>query len=238
MALTHPTALAAFQERFGELFTTHPTLCEQHANTQIKASETQPAELYFRDFDNNGSVDPLFCFYIQGKSWPYLTREELLSQLGQFRRIYTNYKSYSTVAIGDLFPEQELSKATRLSINCMETSLLLSNAAGQYDMRALPAEAQFSPVFTINILDYNRDGNEDLLLCGNNSHLKLRLGKADANYGMLFRGDGKGNFVYVNQAASGLSLNGDVRSVLQLGDWLLFGMNQQSVQAYRMNGSQ
>jgi hypothetical protein len=207
------------------------------ANTQIKASEAQPAELYFRDFDNNGSVDPLFCFYIQGKSWPYLTREELFAQLGQFRRVYTSYKSYSTVAIGDLFPEQELSKAGHLSINCLETSLLLSNAAGQYDMRPLPAEAQFSPVYTINVLDYDKDGNEDLLLCGNDSHLKLRLGKADANYGMLFRGDGKGHFAYVNQTASGLSLTGDVRSALQLGDWFLFGTNQRPLQAYRLTGT-
>lgn len=204
-------------------------------NTQIKASETEPAELYFADFDNNGSVDPLFCFYIQGKSWPYLTREELFAQLGQFRKKYTTYKSYSTVGIEDLFSAQDLSKAKHLSTNCLETSLFLSTAAGQYERRALPAEAQYSPVYTIDILDYNKDGNEDLLLCGNDSHLKLRLGKADASYGMLFAGDGKGNFVYIDQATSGLSLRGDVRSTLQVGELFFFGMNQQPLLSYKLN---
>ena len=59
----------------------------------------------------------------------------------------------------------------------------------------LPKEVQYSPVFTINQLDFNEDGNADLLLCGNNSHAKIRLGKFDANYGVLLAGDGKGNFV-------------------------------------------
>ena len=50
-------------------------------NTQFKASEKEPLEMYYKDFDNNGSVDPIFSFYIQGQRYPYLTRDELLGQL-------------------------------------------------------------------------------------------------------------------------------------------------------------
>ena len=46
-------------------------------NTQCKASDKEPAEMYYKDFDDNGSVDPILCFYIQGKSYPYVTRDEL-----------------------------------------------------------------------------------------------------------------------------------------------------------------
>ncbi len=203
-------------------------------NTQFKASEEQPAEMYFADFDKNGSVDPIFCYYIQGKSYPNLTRGELLAQLGYFRSKYTNYKSYSVATLEDMFSEQELSAAGHLTANCMETSLFLSNAAQKYDIRPMPKEAQFAPIYTINVMDFNKDGNEDLLLCGNNSHLKLRWGKSDANYGMLFKGDGRGEFEYINQVNSGLNIKGDVRSVIQLNDLLLFGRNQQSLVTYRL----
>ena len=34
-------------------------------NTQLKASKTEPVELFWKDFDNNGSIDPFLCYYIQ-----------------------------------------------------------------------------------------------------------------------------------------------------------------------------
>nr|NKR04727.1 RNA-binding protein [Escherichia coli] len=37
-------------------------------NSQIRASASEPADLLFADFDGNGSVDPFFCYYIQGKT--------------------------------------------------------------------------------------------------------------------------------------------------------------------------
>ena len=49
-------------------------------NSQLKANEKQPVEMFVKDFDDNGSVDPILCCYIQGKSYPYLTRDELLDQ--------------------------------------------------------------------------------------------------------------------------------------------------------------
>ena len=47
-------------------------------NTQLKASKTEPVELFWKDFDNNGSIDPFLCYYIQGKSYPFVSRDELL----------------------------------------------------------------------------------------------------------------------------------------------------------------
>ena len=74
-------------------------------NTQFKVSESEPAEMYYKDFDDNGSVDPLFCFYIQGESYPYITRGELLGQLSFLRSKFTDYKSYANASITDIFNE-------------------------------------------------------------------------------------------------------------------------------------
>ncbi|MES1160263.1 MAG: hypothetical protein ABUM51_05885, partial [Bacteroidota bacterium] len=77
------------------------------------------------------------------------------------------------------------------------------------------------------------DGKEDLLLCGNINHARIRFGKYDANYGCLLHGDGKGNFSYIGQRESGFHLIGDVRSVVRVGQTLLFGVNQAPLRAYR-----
>ena len=96
----------------------------------------------------------------------------------------------------------------------------------------MPAEVQFSPVFSITALDYDKDGNEDLLFAGNINHARLRFGKSDANFGVLLHGDGKGNFTYIPQLSSGFKVKGDVRSVIQINHLLLFGINQDKIRAY------
>ena len=203
-------------------------------NTQFRVSEQEPAELYFKDFDDNGSIDPIFCFYIQGKSYPYVTRDELLRQLSGLRRRFTTYESYADATIADIFKPADLANAGHLEADHMETTVFLSGPGGKLKPAALPVEAQYGPVYAIAANDFNKDGNPDILLCGNSSHFKLRLGKFDANYGTLLLGDGQGRFRYVDQARSGFHLQGDVRSVMELADGtLLFGVNREKVRAYR-----
>lgn len=205
-------------------------------NTQFRVSSEEPAEIYYADFDDNGSVDPIFCYYIQGKSYPYVTRDEMLGQLSGLRSRYTTYKDYADLTIGDIFASEELRNAGRLEANFMETALFLSGG-DKFTPGRLPLQAQYAPVYTVTVLDYNEDGRQDLLLCGNNTHAKLRLGRFDANYGVLLRGDGQGAFEYIDQEKSGFMLKGDVRSVIQLENTLLFGMSEGAVKAYRKNGT-
>ena len=73
-------------------------------NTQCRVSDAEPAEMFYKDFDNNGSVDPMLCFYIQHKSYPYVTRDELLDQMSIMRTRFTDYKSYADATHeGNLF---------------------------------------------------------------------------------------------------------------------------------------
>jgi len=203
-------------------------------NMQCKVSDQEPAEIYFKDFDNNGSIDPFFCFYIQGKNFPYVTRDEMLEQIGSLRSRFNSYKSYADITLKDIFKPEELSSAGHLLANHLETTLFTSSLDGKFSVTPLPIQAQYSPVHTITVLDYDNDGNEDVLLCGNNSYAKLRMGKFDANYGILLKGNAMGNFQYIDQSVSGFKVKGDVRSVIDLNKMLFFGIGQQSVKTYKL----
>ena len=37
--------------------------------------------LYYKDFDGNGSIDPLLCYYIGGVSYPAASRDDVTDQL-------------------------------------------------------------------------------------------------------------------------------------------------------------
>ncbi|QRR03535.1 VCBS repeat-containing protein [Dyadobacter sandarakinus] len=207
-------------------------------NTQCKASDKEPVQLIYKDFDDNGSVDPIMSFYIQGKSYPYITRDELLDQMSIMRTRFQDYKSYADATVKEVFTQDELEGAQELTSNYLQTTIFVTNKNGKYAPTVLPLEAQNSPVYTITSLDFNADGKKDLLLCGNVSKARLRFGKYDANYGVLLKGKGNGAFEYVPQALSGFSLRGDVRSVLPVGNKLLFGINQQEVKAYQLGSAQ
>ncbi len=203
-------------------------------NTQCKASGKEPAELYYKDFDDNGSVDPILCFYLGGKSYPYVTRDELLDQISLMRTRFPDYKSYADATLKDIFTPEELRGVSRLWADHLPTTLFLGTAGGRFTEGELPTEAQYAPVFTLTALDYNHDGSKDLLLCGNVNQARLRFGKYDANHGLLLAGNGRGKFTAVPQRESGFKLTGDVRSVVPVGDALLFGINQKPLAFYRL----
>ena len=114
-------------------------------------------------------------------------------------------------------------KATHLATTYFE------NVNGHFVERPLPIQAQFSPVYKIIVQDWNKDGNEDLLLLGNNDYPRLKMGKMDANFGIVLLNDGKGNFRFVSNNAAGLLVPGDVKDAAIIrvkGDrYLLIGIN-------------
>ena len=182
-------------------------------NTQIKVSKDQPCTMLYKDFDNNGSIDGIMCYFIQGKSYPALSRDELLEQLPVLRKRYNDYASYSNATINDIFSDAELANAKKLTADNMATCYIENKGNGKFDVRPLPVQAQFSPVYAIASADVNKDGNPDLLLGGNFEKTRVSIGKIDANHGMLFLGDGKGNFKYIPQTESGFAVKGDVRDI-------------------------
>jgi enediyne biosynthesis protein E4 len=202
-------------------------------NAPCKASEKEPIELYYDDFDKNGYIDPVLCYYMDGISYPFSTRDEMTDQMVGLRKKFVTYDSYANVTIQNIFTPDQLSKSPKLEVNTLET-IWLENVNGQFVPRSLPAEANFSPVHAILTEDFDGDGSLDILLAGNVEYTRIRIGKTDANYGVLLKGSGKNaSFTYLPQLTSGLSIKGAVRSLksiqrLDKSQVVLIGINNQS----------
>jgi enediyne biosynthesis protein E4 len=207
-------------------------------NSQIHFSDKEPAELYYADFDGNGSIDPFLNFYVQGKSYPFVSRDELNEQMYSMRKKFHSYKDYADATINDLFTKDELSKAGKLTATECNTVCFL-NRNGKFVKTILPAPAQFSVITKIIADDFDGDGKKDLLLFGNHSDNRLKIGSIDANYGCLLKGDGKGNFSYMPQTASGLSVKGDVKSAEEISvngiKYLVIGISNTGLVWYKID---
>ena len=204
-------------------------------NTQIKATQKEPAEMYYADFDGNGSIDPFFNFYVQGTSYPFVSRDELNEQIYPMRKRFTSYKDYANATMQHIFSPEELENVNKLTVT--EThSVCFLNKNGKFTKTLLPLPAQFSVVTKIITDDFNKDGKMDVLLLGNQSFNRLKIGSIDANYGCLLTGDGQGGFIYQAQTTSGLCIIGDVKSAeeVMVNDkkHLFIGIGNEAMQTY------
>lgn len=193
-------------------------------NSQYKASANEPFTLTVKDFDGNGKIDPIMSYYNQGKSHPAYSLDELAAQLPNLRKKYTDYKSYSEAQTSDILTFLDEKESFTNKINELSSGILL-NQNGELSFSKLPIAAQFSVVNAISVKDINGDKLPDLLLAGNNSKMRIRIGNLDANHGQVFINKGKGIFEFIPQSKSGLNLRGDVKNMAWIGNKLLFGFN-------------
>lgn len=206
-------------------------------NSQLHASETEPMEVYSADFDQNGSVDPLMFHYMQGKSYPFVSMEDMTGQLPYLRKKFNYFKDYADAQVEDILTPEQLKRADRKQVKTLESSWF-KNVNGQFKQHILPIEAQFAPVEAIAILDVNQDGKADLILAGNRTNARVKLGNLSGNHGQLFLGDGRGGFQFVLYDQSGFNIRGDVQAISNIKvkgkQALLFGVNNNKAELWKL----
>ncbi|MFN4976799.1 MAG: VCBS repeat-containing protein [Bacteroidota bacterium] len=205
-------------------------------NTPFKFSAKEPGTLFYADFDGNGSIDPFFNFYIQGISYPYVSRDELNEQIYAMRKKFLSYAQYASATMNDIFSKEDLGKAIVLSANHQQTALFFQQD-GKFSMQKnIPLQAQFAPNKIMVKEDIDDDGNPEILLLGNQTSNRLKMGAIQANRGHAFKINKDGFPAYIHQTKSGLNIEGDVKSALTLKvdgkRILLVGASDQPLQAY------
>jgi hypothetical protein len=184
-------------------------------NSQFKVNEKEPLVTYIDDFNSDGKNDPILTWYIQGVSYPFNSRDELIEQMPVMNKRFLRYADYAKATVHDVLSSEQMEKAQKLYIYTTQTSLWINNK-GKFERRALPIEAQFSMMNGILYKDYDGDGKNDILLTGNFYPYRVQQGRLDAGIGCLLKGDGKGGFVPVSRNITGLFIPGDVRDMLEI----------------------
>lgn len=207
-------------------------------NNQYHADAKHPVKLLYKDFDNNGSIDPIFHYYFNDTLSFAYSRDELIGQIPGMKKKFISYKAFASTIFSDYFSPDQLANSDTLSAELLETVYLENDGNGNFDLKKLPVEAQFSPVFALAVADVNHDGYPDVITGGNVTHCRVSSGQCDANYGIVFLGDGKGSFSTLDPATSGLSVKGDVRDIsimnIKGSDYMLVSRNGERVQVFRI----
>jgi hypothetical protein len=192
-------------------------------NTYYQASEQYPLKIYAGDFAHNKNYVAIPSLYLpdeQGnkKEFPAQTRDDIVDQLPALKKKFLTYKEFGKAGMDQLLDEKDLKSSYKLYANYMFSSYIENLGNGKFAMHALPAFAQFAPVYGIVVDDFNNDGNLDLATVGNDYGTEVSVGRYDAMNGLIMLGDGKGGFTCETILQSGIFVSGNARALVKLTD--------------------
>ncbi len=206
-------------------------------NSRFRAPEGRPVSMYINDFDQNGTVEQIFCTYNGDKSYPMVLRHDLVAQIPSLKKQYLKYENFKGQTIDEIFTPQQMERAVRVEAAWLASSVMMNNGDGTFTVQALPMEAQFAPAYGLAVDDFDGDGYPDILMAGNLYRVKPEVGRYDADYGLLLRGDGKGSFSPLRSLLSGFRTDGEVRDLALLvrgkEKWVLVAKNNSGMQVFR-----
>ena len=189
------------------------------------------------DFDQNGSIEPIFSFTRDQKEYPIALRQDVIKQMSSLKKQFVFYKDYADKTVPDIYEQKLLEKATHHSFYQPNTSILINNQRAGFELMSLPMEAQYAPVYAIDIEDVNGDTKMDIILGGNLFSVKPEVGRYDALHGLVLAGDGTGKFVPLTSLQSGIRLTGEVRHINSLktktGKLLALVRNNDTIKFYK-----
>jgi enediyne biosynthesis protein E4 len=205
-------------------------------NSKLKASPTEPVRMFVSDFDKNDSTDQVISHYINGKEYPFHTRDEMTKQMPFLKKRYLSYHKFAEATLEDMFSEQDLDGADEFEVYMFESCYIENLGNLKFRIKPLPTAVQFSTAQTVLTGDFNSDKNMDMLIAGNYFPVNVQRGRYDASYGAVLLGDGSGNFKALPNAQSGFSVKGQVRKLQKISidqkSYILAIRNNDSIQTF------
>jgi enediyne biosynthesis protein E4 len=205
-------------------------------NSRLRASVSEPIELYAGDFDDNGGYEQILTYFNNGKRYPFISRDQLVKQIPSLKKQFLKYADFRTVSLEQIIPPGKKG-VTKLNAELL-SSVYLKNDGDRFTVVTLPDAGQITPVFAMLPFDVNNDGFEDILGAGNYYQVQPELGRYDAGYGFVLLGDGTGKFSPMDFQTSGFVVKGEVRDINAITDkkgqtQILVGRNNDSLLIFK-----
>ncbi len=192
-------------------------------NNNFQVQNQYPLKCFAKDFDGNGSIDPVMACYMRSTMdgderdlYPVHFWEEMNSQSPKFRKKFSRFHQFSKASMATLFTPDELKGALILEANEMSSSYIENLGGGKFKMSPLPIEAQVAPMNGILVDDVDQDNYLDVLLIGNDYGNEVFAGRYDAAVGLVLYGDGHGNFRAALPATTGFEVEGDGKALVKV----------------------
>ena len=184
-------------------------------NYKYKASKKEPFEVFYDDFDDNGSKDIVLAYYNYGIQFPLRGFSCSSEQVPELKSKIKQYDLFASLDVKNVYGEVNLENSLRLHANSFKSTVLL-NDMGKFNSVNLPYQAQLSSINDFLIKDYNKDGVKDILIVGNLFTSEIETPRNDAGNGLLLIGNGDGTFYSKTRKDTGFYAPSDAKKVISI----------------------
>ncbi|MEM8565190.1 MAG: VCBS repeat-containing protein [Bacteroidota bacterium] len=185
-------------------------------NYKYKASEEEPFQIYYNDFDGNGTGDIVLGYFNDGTLFPLRGRQCSSEQMPFIKTKFPSYHAFGQASLANIYGQDALNKSLNYKVTTFESAVFINEGVNKLKKRALPPLAQVSSINSIICKDFDKDGKVDILLAGNLYPVEVETIRNDASYGIMLRGSGNGQFEEVPAPQSGFMADGDVKHLLNV----------------------
>jgi len=205
-------------------------------NYKYKASQSEPFEVHYGDFDGNKHKDIVLSYYNFGEQFPLRGRSCSSAQIPSLKNTFPSYDVFAGSNLSDVYAPEALKKALNYKAHQFKSGYLLNNEDG-FTFKAFSNESQISTVNSILVADFNNDQSKDILLAGNMYQSEIETTRNDANIGQLLIQNSSKQFLPFSKDKSGLNLADDVRKIrklkIQNQNYLLITINNQRPKLFK-----
>ena len=183
-------------------------------NSKLYAGKTGPLKLYVKDFDNNGSIEQIMAYTIDGKEYPFLPKDELERELPVLKKAYLTYGEVAGKTVQYMFYDL-FKNYTELKAETLSSSCFINDGKGNFTQTILPDELQLAPIMSFAGLV--NDKIKRYVAAGNFYGVIPYEGRYDALFPTLFSYDKK--LPGFNEQANLPAITGEVRDMKWL-NWM------------------
>jgi len=207
-------------------------------NYKYKATTSEPFEIYYADFDDNGKRDLVLGYYNFGELFPVRGRECSSQQMPGIKKMMPTYDEFGKSTIDEVYGKTNLENALHLSAHNFKSGIIENQGSGNFRFIPFPSVMQISSVNDIMVRDINADGLKDLILAGNLFSSEIETPRNDAGYGMVLMHKDSLYFDPIPSAQSGLFLPKDVKNLNSISisgkSHILVGNNNDSIEIIKI----
>lgn len=174
----------------------------------------KPIELFYDDYDNNGTHDIIMGYWQGEHLYPQKTRERMIEQMKDIETIFPDWDSYGRAEVWDFYGRKRMENSQlHYKANTFYTSYIENLGNNKFAVKQMPNEMQVSSTFGIVVMDINQDGNLDMVSHGNFYETEIETNTQDAGIGNVMLGNGDGTFTNLPARYSGFYSAANAKSL-------------------------